>query len=155
MGSIKDRLAELYGSEYPKGSKTSGKRIRLTKIAVGSFKKRLRILSEAIEELNHDIQKRELISQQVQGKLDREISHLEFVLKELENWKLGQVDIIETRRLGLEKELIGLRYQKRSEYVKAWSDISTLERKRMEFIIEYKELLKTIGMLDIDKLHED
>ena len=88
MSCIKDRLAELCGSEYPKVSKTSGNRIRLTKEVVGSFKKRLKILSEAIEELNLDIKERESIGQEVQEKLDREIFHLEFVLKELENWKL-------------------------------------------------------------------
>jgi hypothetical protein len=57
------------------------------------------------------------------------------------------VDIIETRRLGLERELFGLRQQKRSEYVRAWSDISTLKRKRREFIMDYKNLVRTREMI--------
>ena len=69
------------------------------------------------------------------------------MLKELENWKLGQVDIIETRRLGLERELFGLRQQKRIEYVRAWSDISTLKRKRRELIMEYENLVSKRDMI--------
>jgi hypothetical protein len=147
MDYLKDKMAELFASEYPKIDKDSRKRLRLNKTVEGSFEKRLKILSEAIEEINLDIQERERKSQQVHHKIDGEISHLEFVLKDLENWKLGQVDIIETRRLGLERELFGLRQQKRSEYVKAWSDISTLKRKRREFIMDYENLLRTRDMI--------
>jgi len=51
--------------------------------------------------------------------------------------------MIETRRLGLERELFDLRQQKRSEYVRVRSDISTLKRKRREFIMDYENLLRT------------
>ena len=93
--------------------------MELTSAVAGIFQKRLKILKEAIGELNLDIQERERKSQQVQDKIDGEIFHLAFVLKELENWTLGQVDIIETRRLGLERELFDLRQQKRSEFIRA------------------------------------
>ena len=55
--------------------------------------------------------------------------------------------MIETRRLGLERELFGLRQQKRSEYIRAWSDISTLKRKRREFIMGFENLLRTRDMI--------
>jgi hypothetical protein len=48
-------------------------------------------LSEVIEGLNLDIQERERKSRQVQDKIDRGVFHLEFVLRELEKWTLGQV----------------------------------------------------------------
>lgn len=147
MDNLKDSLAELYSSENPKIKKESLKRLRLNKAVARSFQKRLKILSEAIEELNLDIQERERKSQQVQDKIDGEIFHLEFVLKELEKWTLGQVEMIETRRLGLERELFGLKQQKRSEYIREWSDISTLKRKRREFIMDYENLLRTREMI--------
>ena len=145
MDYLKNKLAELYSSDYPDIDKGSGRRLKLTGEVVGSFRKKLKILSEAIEELNLDIEERERISQRVQEKIDKEISHLEFVLKELEKWTLGQVEIIETRRLGLERELYSLRQQKRSEYVRAWSDISTLKRKRSSFSNQW---------LDCDNCHD-
>jgi len=147
MDPLKNGLAELYGSEYPEIGKASRKRLRLNKAIAGSFEKRLKILSEAIDELNLDIREREEKGRQLQDTIDGEVSHLEFVLKDLENWKLGEVDAIETRRLGLERELFGLRQQKRSEYVRAWSDISTLKRKRREFIMDYENLLRTREMI--------
>jgi hypothetical protein len=147
MDKLKKGLSELYSSEHLKIGKDSRKRLKLTKAVVGSFEKRLTILAEAIKELNLDIQERESLSQHVQSKIDREISHLEFVLKELENWTLGQVEMIEIRRLGLERELFGLSQQKRSEYIRDWSDISTLKRKRREFIIEYENLIRTMEMI--------
>lgn len=147
MDKLKDSLAELYSSENPKANKDSLKRLRLNKAVAKSFQKRIKILSEAIEEINLDIQERERKSHQVQGKIDKEIFHLEFVLKELEKWTLGQVEMIETRRLGLERELFDLRQQKRSEYIRQWSDVSTLKRKRREFIMDYENLLRTREMI--------
>jgi hypothetical protein len=148
MYNLKDSLAELYSSENPKVNKDSLKRLRLNKAVARSFQKRLKILSEAIEELNLDIHERARKSQQVQEKIDGEIFHLEFVLKELEKWTLGQVEMIETRRLGLERESFGLKQQKRSECIREWSDISTLKRKRREFIMDYENLLRTKEMIE-------
>lgn len=51
MDPLKNGLAELYNSEYPKIDRGSRKRLRLNKAVAGSFEKRLKIISEAIEEL--------------------------------------------------------------------------------------------------------
>ena len=120
MDYLKNGLAELYNSEYPEVGKDSRRRLKLVSAVAGNFEKRHTILAEAIGELDNDIHVREKISQQLHERIDGEISHLEFVLRELETWKLGQVEIIETRRLGLGRELFGLKQQKRSEYVRAW-----------------------------------
>ena len=61
---------------------------------------------------------------------------------------MGKVDIIERRKLGLERMLSGLKQQSRSEYIKAWSDISTLKRKRRELIMDYENLLRTRDMIE-------
>lgn len=67
-------MNELFGSEYPKINKSSHKRLRLNKAVAGSFEKRLKIISEAIEELNLDIQERERKSLHVQDKIDPTLS---------------------------------------------------------------------------------
>ena len=63
MDPLKNGLAELYSSEYPEIERDSRKRLSLNKAVEGSFEKRLKILSEAIEELNLDIREREGKSQ--------------------------------------------------------------------------------------------
>ena len=63
MDPLKNGLAELYSSEYPEIERDSRKRLSLNKAVAGSFEKRLKILSEAIEELNLDIREREGKSQ--------------------------------------------------------------------------------------------
>ena len=86
---LKNGLAELYKSEYPKLDRGGRKRLKLNKAVAGSFQKRIEILSEAIEEINLDIQERERKSRHVQDKTGGEISHLDFVLEDFENWKFG------------------------------------------------------------------
>ncbi|RLE09620.1 hypothetical protein DRJ04_09745, partial [Candidatus Aerophobetes bacterium] len=66
----------------------------------GSFSKKLKILADAIEELDREIKRRLKMSYYFQSKIDIEISRLEFLLKELEHWSLGCEDSIERRRLG-------------------------------------------------------
>jgi len=148
MHYLKKSLVDLHSSDYPKLNSDNRKRLKLTEAVARSFKKRLKILSDAIRELNHDIKERQSKSQQVQDKIEKEISHLEFVLKEMAKFPLAQVDMIETRRLGLEGELLRLKHQERTEYIKAWSDVSTLKRKRRDFIMEYENLLRTEEMLE-------
>lgn len=147
MEDLKKNLFDLYSSEYPTLDKNSHKRLKLNKAVARSFEKRLKILADAIKELNQDIKDREEKGNEVNNRLDEEISHLEFVLKDMEKFPIGQVDLLETRRLGLEKELFGLRQQKRSEHIRVWSDISALKRKRRELIMEYESLLKTREMV--------
>jgi hypothetical protein len=104
----------------------------------GSFSKKLKILAEAIEELNQEVKKRIKMSYLFQTKIDAEILRLEFLLRELDHWTLGCEESIEHRRLGLEREILNLRREKRSERLRAWEDIDSLIRRRRELIMEYQ-----------------
>jgi len=146
MDYLKNSLAELYESDYSGIDKVIGKRIDVAGAVGKTLRKKLEILAEAIEEVNQDIQERERISQQVQDKIGTDIFDLEFELRELKKWALGANDSIEARRLGLERELLDLRQQKRSECIRKWSDISSLKRKKREFIMEYESLTKIKDM---------
>ncbi|MBW2044102.1 MAG: hypothetical protein JRI96_04355 [Deltaproteobacteria bacterium] len=148
MDYLKNTLAELYESEYSGIDEVIGKTIDVAGAVGKTLQKKLEILREAIEELNQDIQERERISQQVQDKIGGDVFDLEFELRELKHWAPGVNDSIEARRLGLERELLDLKQQERSEYIRKWSDISGLKRKRREFITEYQHLLKTMEVLD-------
>jgi hypothetical protein len=97
--------------------------------------------------LDQDIEERERIGYQLQSKIVSEVFDLELELKELKHWTLGWSDSIEARRLGLEREVLGLRQQRRSEYVKEWSDVSSLKRRRRGFILEYENLVRTGEMM--------
>jgi hypothetical protein len=154
MGALRKYSAELYDAEY-KGLEYArpGKR-RVIEAVKGGFERKLRIIAEAITELDADIAERERIGRDVREGVERDLSGLGFELKELKHWTMGGVPIIETRRLGLEREVLRLMDRERLERVREWSDISNLKRKRREFIMEYQGLLRTRDMIGEQSLTE-
>ena len=80
MDYLNNGLAELNSSEYADVEKNRKKKLKLTEAVAASFENTLRILAEAIEELNLDIREREQISRQVREGIDRDASALEFQL---------------------------------------------------------------------------
>ena len=53
---LNNNLKDLYWSEYPEINRDRRKRLEPNKTAARSFQRRLKVLSEAIKELNLDIQ---------------------------------------------------------------------------------------------------
>jgi hypothetical protein len=147
MDSLRKYSAELYDSEYQGLEYARPGKRRVIEAVKGGFERKLRIIAEAITELDADITERQRIAREVREGIERDLSGLEFELKELKHWAMGGVPIIETRRLGLEKEVLRLMGQERVERVREWSDISALKRKRREFIMEYQGLLRTRDMI--------
>lgn len=117
-GPCQKQVAELYELEHGGMDGAFGKRFDIAKVVGKIPRKRLEILAEAIEELNQDIEEREGIGRQVQDKIDSDVFDLEFEVKELKHWNLGCSDSIEGRRLGLEREFLDLRQQKKGEEIK-------------------------------------
>ena len=70
MDVLKNCLAELYRSEYPEVTRDSRKRLKLNRAVASFFEKRLRILSEAIAEVNEDIGEREEIQHRRRSLMD-------------------------------------------------------------------------------------
>ena len=124
------------------------KKIDISKAFSGSLPNKLRILSEAIEEVNQLIVLRKAISQVIQDRVDKEIFNSETLLLQVKPWQLGHNQSIEMRRLGLEREILSLRKEKRGEDVKVWEHVSSLMKLRRQFVIEYENLLNTKKSLE-------
>ncbi|MEW6664117.1 MAG: hypothetical protein AB1512_02705 [Thermodesulfobacteriota bacterium] len=127
--------------------KTEVRRVRASDAVSSSLESKLRILGDAITELDTDILDREVLSLALGREMDREISDLEFELKEVKHRTLGGIETMEARRLALEREVLALKHEKRGEYVRAWADISALRRKRREFVMEFDNLMRTVSAL--------
>jgi hypothetical protein len=154
MDALRKYSAELYDSEYKWLEYARPGERRFIEAVKGGFERKLRIISEAITELDADIEERERIGQEVREGIERDLSGLKFELKELKHWAMGGVPIMETRRLGLEREVLRLMDRERLERVREWSDISALKRKRRDFIMEYQSLLRTRDMIGEQRLNE-
>jgi hypothetical protein len=137
------------GNEIPDESiSVPTRKIDISKAFTGSLSSKLKILAEAIEEIDQLIGLRKSLSRLIQERIDKEISNSEYLLSQVKPWQLGVSNSIEMRRLGLEREIIALRKEKRSEDVRSWEHVSTLKKLRRQFVIEYQNLLNTKETLE-------
>ncbi len=119
------------------------KRLNLSETVGGTLDNKIRILLEAIEEIETEIERRRILSGTINDRINSNSLEVQRKLNRIENWQLGNNQSIEMRRLGLERELLSLRKQKRAEIVKAWQDTEQLIKRRRDLIMEYQSLLKT------------
>jgi|GEM_PF-1624901 len=138
-------------SEYPDAGTdvpAHSKKIDISKAFATNLTNKLRILSEAIEEIDQLIELRNALSRVIQKRVDKEIFNSECLLLQVKPWQLGHSQSIEMRRLGLEREILSLNKEKRSEEVRAWEHISSLMKLKRQFLIEYQNLCNTKNTLE-------
>lgn len=119
------------------------KGLNLYETVGGTLDTKIRILLEAIEEIEAEIGKRSTLTGTINEKINGNSFDVQRELNRIKDWQLGYKQSIEMRRLGLERELLSLNKQKRAEMVKAWQDIEQLIKRRRELIMEYQSLIKT------------
>lgn len=122
--------------------------IEIPSMLTGTFSAKLDIIREGIHELDAEIKKRKELAESFANEVDRKIKDLEFQLRELERFWIGNnLQPIEFRRLGLERDLLVLKREIRAERLRAWEHIDQLIRQRRELLNEYKTLLHTRKIL--------
>jgi len=146
--SFKDKKADNNRAEKNSHTPVEKTRPSIPQRLAGSFSKKLKILAEAIEELDKEIKNRIRMYYQFQARINGEISRLEVLLEDLDHFGLGYRDSIEHRRLGLEREILNLKKEKRSESLRAWEDIVSLLKAKRQLVMEYQNLVNTRDMLD-------
>ena len=67
--------------------------------------------------------------------------------KHIENYTIGYNPSIEFRRMGLERQILILTKELRSEELRAWEDLVSLMKERRTFVMEYENLINTRKML--------
>ena len=124
------------------------KKVDIPKAFSGSLSNKLTILLEAIEEIDRLIELRKAVHKDIQERVDKDMSGSEFQLAQLKSWQLGNSPPIEIRRLGIEREILSLNKEKRTEEVRVWEHIASLLKIRRQFLIEYENLLATKKTLE-------
>ena len=124
------------------------KKLDISRTLSGSLQNKMKILRDAIEEIDNLIQLRKALSDSIYERVDREISDADFQLSQLKPWQLGHNHSIEMRRIGVEREILALMKEKRSEDVKKWEHISSLVKLRRQFAMELEQLRSTRQTLE-------
>jgi hypothetical protein len=119
----------------------------LPQILSGTFEERLAILKEAIEEIDSEIDVRKELSKSFQFGLKDARDWLTKSLREFEQWQFGYKPSVDFRRTALERELLGVYREARTERQRAFTDIVALKKERRKLLMEYKSLKATGQML--------
>lgn len=109
----------------------------------GTFEEKLKILGEAIEEVDCEIGIRLDLSRNMQERLKGSRDWIAGKLNRFEAWQWGYKSSVDFRRTSLERELLGVYRDIRSEQQRAFSDIVALKRERRSLLMEYKSLKAT------------
>jgi len=131
----------LYSYRTDSGNKS------ITELLNSIFSVRLKILGEPIEEINEEIRLRKSLTKALNGEIDAKVKHLEFLLRDLDAWTMGYNDSIENRRIELQREILALEKEKRSEKLRFWEDVVSLINKRIDFLMEYQTLKSIIKII--------
>ena len=110
------------------------------------FNFRLKILKEPIDEINDEIRLRQVLNNSLIQEITVKLKHIKFLLRDLDNWTMGYNESIENRRLELQREILALEKEIRSEKVRFWEDMVSLVNKRIDYLIEYRTI-KSISEL--------
>jgi len=119
----------------------------MSRLLTGTFSNKLKILSEAIDEIDREIEKRIKLGKSFRERIDSELFSCRTQLKYIENYTVGYNSSVELRRLGLERQIAMLTKELRSEQLRAWEDVVSLVKEKRTFIMEYKNLMNTRKML--------
>jgi hypothetical protein len=116
-----------------------------------TFENKLRIIREAIQEIEREIEERIGLGKAFRNRIDSEVSKCKAMLKLIEDFAIGYNPSIEMRRLNIERQIFTLTRELRSEDLRAWEDITSLMKERRTLDMEYKALLNTRKVLSTGK----
>ncbi|MFX1517258.1 MAG: hypothetical protein ACFFC6_13220 [Promethearchaeota archaeon] len=106
------------------------------------FSDKIELIKQAITEIISEMKTRQALNRVFIHRIDSIIDNFTHELNELKHWTLGNNASIETRRIHLEKELLQLEKEKRSNNLSCWKDLLWLKKDLREAVIEYKSLTR-------------
>ena len=123
----------------------------VSELLTGTFSNKLKIIREAIQEIEEDIDARVELGLSLRLRIDSEIEKCKAMLTPIENHTLGYNPSIEFRRLSIERQIFLLTKELRAEDLRVWEDIVALFKERRNLEMEYKALINTSKMLGKDQ----
>jgi len=107
-----------------------------------AFAVKLKILTEAIEEIDRAIAARKELSRKFRKQIEKEIEEVKYNLSYLQPpWRIGFQPKVEFIRITLQKSMTSRKKDKRTEQLKLWEHVLGLVKERRKLIMEYQELL--------------
>ncbi|MFB0562956.1 MAG: hypothetical protein ACETWM_17295 [Candidatus Lokiarchaeia archaeon] len=140
---LKPEEFDFSGDQEDKRKRTPG----VSKVLTETFSSKLKILREAIKEIDREIEERIELGKSFRERIDAEIFRCQTHLKHIENYTVGYNPSIEFRRMGLERQILILTKELRSEELRAWEDLVSLMKEKRTFIMEYENLINTRKMI--------
>ena len=109
------------------------------------FLTKLRLLANAIREIDSAIAARKELNRRIRAQINREIRELQAYLATLQPpWKAGYLPQYEFMRISLHRSLTNRHRNQRQEEVRLWEHLNNLLKERRKLIMEYRELLATL-----------
>ena len=141
------RSSDFFDVQTSKGKREPA----VSELLSGTFSNKLKIIREAIREIEEDMEARVELGLSFRLRIDSEIEKCKAMLIPIENHTLGYNSSIEFRRLSVERQIFLLTKELRAEDLRAWEDIVALMKERRNLEMEYKALINTRKMLEKEK----
>ena len=111
------------------------------------FQNKLSSLRGQIQEIDMELQTRQLIHRELITEIDHQVLSASLFLGQLKHWAIGYRVGVDMERNLWERNIADLTKEKRSETVRVWRDSTRLKEGRRELLHEYKELVKRRHLL--------
>jgi len=111
------------------------------------FQNKLSSLRGQIQEIDGDLERRQLIHRELITEIDHQVLSASLFLGQLKHWAIGYRVGVDMERNLWERNIADLTKEKRSETVRVWRDSNRLKDGRRELLREYKELFERQHLL--------
>lgn len=113
------------------------------------LKEKVGSLATILGDIQHKIDRRYVLSSDVQSLIDQHYFYIKTKLLELRQWPIDGVRAIEQRRSGLEGTLDTLLNEKRREHVQCWQDIAELKREFWKWFKLYSDVAQRAQFIQL------
>ena len=125
-------------------SNTGRERSELSQVVSNTFEKRLEILRRAIEDIDSEIGLRLGMNKSFQDTLHGERKWIGFKLSQFDRWHWGDKPSVDFRRTTLERELLAIYREMRTQSQRAFTDIAGLKKERRKLVVSSRIKLTNI-----------
>lgn len=138
-GSERDIEEELFNSSLSDTNTTD--------LYAEFFQNKLTSLRWQIEEIDSELETRQVIHRELVTEIDHQILSASLFLDQLKHWAIGYRVGVDMERNLWERQVAELTKQKRMEMVRLWKDSAGLKEDRRELLTEYNVLVKRRRLL--------
>ena len=116
---------------------------------------KLTFLREILCDIDRQMHGREALRKDLLERMDYWDAYLGTKLLEIEPWGMGSHKGMDQRRTKLEQEVEALKREKREETRGCWQDIALLKKERRQFYHEYRNALRRMKVLGMERGDSD